>query len=188
LSSKYGAQDRAALHSRRVTHILTVASELNPYFPDEFDYCVINVKDNSYSNDLTLHFPTCHKFIDIGRKKGGVLVHCSAGVSRSATVVMSYLMWTEKMSFSQARKEVMALRPIVKINFYVQLQDYSDFLKSYHKKTAKRHRKTTRELHKSRSMSTFETLQRKQMMYEQLGDDVFRAQSWTNGAKQRWEV
>lgn len=36
---------------------------------------MLSVRDNAIVDDLSLHFPTCQKFIDTGRKKGGVLVH-----------------------------------------------------------------------------------------------------------------
>ncbi|XP_020242346.1 dual specificity protein phosphatase 12 isoform X2 [Asparagus officinalis] len=48
--------------------------------------------------DLLDYLDICLDFIDEGRKEGGVLVHCFAGVSRSAAIVTAYLMRTEKKS------------------------------------------------------------------------------------------
>jgi len=48
------------------------------------------------------HFPAIIAFMKDGISKGGVLVHCFAGVSRSATCVMAYLMQEKDMSFEEA--------------------------------------------------------------------------------------
>ena len=42
-----------------------------------------------------------------------VLVHCIAGVSRSATIVMAYLMKSQGMTLQQAHRLVKSKRPIV---------------------------------------------------------------------------
>jgi dual specificity phosphatase 12 len=53
---------------------------------------VINVLDMPFEN-LIRHFKTAVDFIKGAVKGGGtVLVHCFAGVSRSASVVIAYLM------------------------------------------------------------------------------------------------
>ncbi|XP_010420309.1 PREDICTED: dual specificity protein phosphatase 12-like [Camelina sativa] len=47
-------------------------------------------------------FDLCLDFIDAGRKEKGVLAHCFAGQSRSASMVIAYLMRMEKLSGKEA--------------------------------------------------------------------------------------
>lgn len=52
----------------------------------------MNVLDNS-NQSLIRHFPASIAFIKGAIERGtGILVHCYAGVSRSATIVIAYLM------------------------------------------------------------------------------------------------
>ncbi|KAK3828510.1 MAG: protein-tyrosine phosphatase-like protein [Benniella sp.] len=97
-------------------------------FPDDFTYKVIQVPDLDYIN-LIQHFPDTFKFIDDAISNGGkVLVHCMAGVSRSATIVTAYMMKHKKMSASDALVAVQSIRPIVDPNdgFVRQLILYDD--------------------------------------------------------------
>ncbi|BFG40172.1 hypothetical protein CerSpe_264450 [Prunus speciosa] len=52
--------------------------------------------------NLLDYLDVCVDFIDKGRKKGSVLVHCFAGVSRSASIITAYLMRTEHLSQEDA--------------------------------------------------------------------------------------
>ncbi|BAT12572.1 Os11g0136800 [Oryza sativa Japonica Group] len=57
----------------------------------------VPLRDTEEENLLD-HLEPCLDFIDEGRKEGNVLVHCFAGVSRSATIIVAYLMRTEQKS------------------------------------------------------------------------------------------
>ncbi|RKP00513.1 hypothetical protein CXG81DRAFT_1481, partial [Caulochytrium protostelioides] len=50
-----------------------------------------------------------------------VLVYCQAGVSRSAAVVLAYLMAYHAMSYEQARAHVLAQRPICPNDGFVRM-------------------------------------------------------------------
>ncbi|KAL1146284.1 hypothetical protein V6Z11_A11G362000 [Gossypium hirsutum] len=54
------------------------------------------------SENLLDYLDACIDFIDRSRKEGSVLVHCFAGVSRSAAIIMAYLMRTERLSQEDA--------------------------------------------------------------------------------------
>lgn len=53
--------------------------------------------------NLAKHFLACNKFIKQALEQGGsVFVHCYAGVSRSATILVAYLMAEHQMSMFYA--------------------------------------------------------------------------------------
>ncbi|XVF56311.1 hypothetical protein PTKIN_Ptkin06aG0108600 [Pterospermum kingtungense] len=54
------------------------------------------------SENLLDYLDACFDFIDQSRKEGSVLVHCFAGVSRSAAIITAYLMRTERLSQEDA--------------------------------------------------------------------------------------
>lgn len=61
-----------------------------------------------------------------------VLVHCQAGVSRSPTIVIAYLMRQFGISMNDAYNKVLQMRPIIAPNiaYYSQLMDFDAKLKS----------------------------------------------------------
>ena len=73
----------------------------------------------------------CVVFTDAVKVHGGkVFVHCQAGISRSATVCIAYIMQSKKMSLEEAYKFVKSKRPIISpnLNFMGQLMEYQNIL------------------------------------------------------------
>ena len=65
---------------------------INPCFVGELKYKIINVLDVPWQN-ISKYFILSNKFIEEALNNGGnILVHCYAGVSRSASFVIAYLM------------------------------------------------------------------------------------------------
>lgn len=67
---------------------------------------------------------------DVAASSGKVLVHCWAGISRSATVCIAYIMYKLELSFDQAFDLVMSRRSVIdpNINFIQQLQKFQTYL------------------------------------------------------------
>lgn len=86
----------------------------------------LQVSDHPYAR-LDVYFDTVADKIKANKDKGGrTLVHCVAGVSRSASLCIAYLVKYEQMSLRQAYKFVKTARPIVRPNwgFWRQLINY----------------------------------------------------------------
>ena len=64
--------------------------------------------------DIAQYFPECIEFIEDGLKAGAVLVYCTAGKSRSATVVIAYMMARLGLSFKEALKQLREARKYVR--------------------------------------------------------------------------
>ena len=131
LGSVAAAYNLSLLKQLGITHILTVCDCLPPKFPGEFQYKLVNVLDAPTAN-IRQHFKETHEFIATALQRGGtVLVHCFAGVSRSATVVLAYLMKQASLSLQEAIYRVRSKRPFINPNagFMNQLRKYEAFLK-----------------------------------------------------------
>lgn len=64
-----------------------------------------------------MFFKNSFHFIDKNRQAGNnVLVHCRAGISRSSTIVIAYLIQKDRLSFEDALQLVRSSRPIVMPN------------------------------------------------------------------------
>ena len=87
--------------------------------------------DDIETERITPHFSRAIEFIEremaMGRR---VLVHCAAGISRSASMVIAYLMYTRGMSFNDAYAYVKDRRNIVNPNmgFVFQLHAFGEAL------------------------------------------------------------
>uniref|UniRef100_A0A8C0SRN3 Dual specificity phosphatase 6 n=1 Tax=Canis lupus familiaris TaxID=9615 RepID=A0A8C0SRN3_CANLF len=111
-----------------IKYILNVTPNLPNLFENagEFKYKQIPISDH-WSQNLSQFFPEAISFIDEARGKNcGVLVHCLAGISRSVTVTVAYLMQKLNLSMNDAYDIVKMKKSNISpnFNFMGQLLDF----------------------------------------------------------------
>lgn len=120
------SKDLAQLNRYEITHILAIHDTPRRLFPDKNYLCVM-ASDNEQQN-LSQYFAICNDFIHAARLRGNnVLVHCLAGMSRSITVCIAYVISvTEIPTWQEGLKVVRAGRAIANPNlgFQNQLQEF----------------------------------------------------------------
>ncbi|EAA00236.5 AGAP012237-PA [Anopheles gambiae str. PEST] len=123
------SEDLKSLKKYNIKYILNVTPDLPNVFErdGQIRYLQIPITDHwSQAGDLANHFPDAIKFIDEARSNGcGVLVHCLAGVSRSVTVTLAYLMFARTLSLNDAFLLVRSRKPDVSPNFHFMQQLHS---------------------------------------------------------------
>lgn len=132
LGNEKDAQDLACMITLNIGHVLNITTHLPLYHADSgaLRYKRLPATDNS-KQDLRQYFEEAFEFIEEAQQKGkGVLIHCQAGVSRSATVVIAYLMKHTLMTVGDAYKFVKGKRPIISpnLNFMGQLLEFESDL------------------------------------------------------------
>ncbi|ARF09709.1 dual specificity phosphatase [Indivirus ILV1] len=97
LGSAYNAASFKTLKNRNIKVIMNATSEISDYYPDDFIYLRYKLyDDNKHSIKKYLE----KSYADIKHHQqntpGNILVHCFMGASRSASIVIYYLMRTQK--------------------------------------------------------------------------------------------
>ncbi len=122
------AEDIQFLKSKGIKKILTVMNQVGPNYKDEdgFIHKKIEIIDYDTQN-IIQYIGECLKFIKGDDK---ILVHCMAGASRSASIIIAYIMWTKKMKYDEAYKFVKDKRFMVYPNpgFIKQLKIFEEEL------------------------------------------------------------
>uniref|UniRef100_A0A8C6UKG9 protein-tyrosine-phosphatase n=1 Tax=Neogobius melanostomus TaxID=47308 RepID=A0A8C6UKG9_9GOBI len=134
LGNERDAQDLDLLLRLNIGFVVNVTTHLPLYHQKAgLRYKRLPATDNSKQN-LRQYFEEVFEFIGecFFLSGQGVLVHCQAGVSRSATVVIAYLMKHTLMTMTDAYKYVRSRRPVVSpnLNFMGQLLEFERDLNS----------------------------------------------------------
>lgn len=114
LGSAYNSASYKLLKRLNIKYIVNVSSEITNYFPDDFVYYRINIRDDNtesiqkYFNDSYVHID---RFLE--ENNGAVLIHCYMGASRSATIVANYVSTKSGKDITVVLNDLIKKRPIV---------------------------------------------------------------------------
>jgi len=124
LGNLVSAQSTRSLTERRITHIVSVCTEPIPaeHPHSGIRHMRVPVHDAPHEN-LLIRMPETCRFIDDALRAGGVvLVHGVHGLSRGATIMAAYLMWSRRVSASEALDIIRRKREQIWINAGFQEQ------------------------------------------------------------------
>ncbi|KAF5289893.1 hypothetical protein FQA39_LY14955 [Lamprigera yunnana] len=111
-----------------VTCVINATVELpdTPLPNDTVRYCRINVHDSPNENIKQFFNISSDLIKEVANNGGRTLLHCTAGVSRSATLCIVYLMKYKNFTLLDAFNYIKLRRPIIKPNcgFFKQLIEY----------------------------------------------------------------
>ena len=107
------AKNKEVLNNLQIQSIVQISdSNQPPLYPNDFDYHTVSLPDNNKVGLDDFFFETI-RFIKEKMEKGRVLVHCNAGISRSAAVVMGFLIYYNEMNYQEAFDLVKKNRPCI---------------------------------------------------------------------------
>ncbi|XP_004844408.1 dual specificity protein phosphatase 2 [Heterocephalus glaber] len=117
LGSCSHSSDLQGLRACGITAVLNVSASCPNHFEGLLRYKSIPVEDNQMA-EISVWFQEAIGFIDSVKNSGGrVLVHCQAGISRSATICLAYLIQSRRVRLDEAFDFVKQRRGVISPNF-----------------------------------------------------------------------
>jgi len=131
LGNVLNANRRQWMDQHNIQTVVCVASPMDVTIKKEIrDTKTVYQFDIMDDTNQTLDFDPIVKLIDESFERGAVLVNCAAGISRSASFVIAYLMKMQQKNFIDALLLVKRARPRISPNpfFMEQLVAYETTL------------------------------------------------------------
>ncbi|CAD8049306.1 unnamed protein product [Paramecium sonneborni] len=119
--------DEENLNAKSIKAVITAARGVNRTLKNVNHHIIEADDDEDFQ--IMQYFQKSIKFIEQNLKSTNVLVHCFAGVSRSATIICAYLMKIEKKDSETILEKLKTIRPQVHPN-----QGFCNQLKLFEKK------------------------------------------------------
>lgn len=131
LGNERDAADLQRIKELDISYVLNITSHVPKYFEGQgIKYKRLPASDSACQN-LRQYFEEGIEFIDEARQNGAnILVHCHAGVSRSATLTIAYILKHSKMTMMDTYRYVKGKRAIISpnFNFMGQLMEFEQSL------------------------------------------------------------
>lgn len=126
LGSAFNAADQVWLEKNQIRVIINVTESISNFFPDKYTYYNFEAEDlddgsleNYYENFISTVKSYPHD---------PILVHCYAGRSRSAALILYYLIKEKDMTLTQALEFLRSKRSLINLNqkFVQEIQDKTE--------------------------------------------------------------
>ncbi|KAM5238165.1 dual specificity protein phosphatase 18 isoform 1-T1 [Ctenodactylus gundi] len=126
ISSAGAANNKHLLTSNNITTVINVSVEVVDTCYDNIQYMQVPVADAPISCLYDFFDPIADHIHSVEMTQGRTLLHCAAGISRSAALCLAYLMKYHAMSLLEAHTWTKSCRPIIRPNngFWEQLIHY----------------------------------------------------------------
>ncbi|XP_030073542.1 dual specificity protein phosphatase 18 [Microcaecilia unicolor] len=137
ISNAFAANNGASLSAKQIACVITVSKEKLNCTSPTVEYVQVPVSDSPHACLSDSFDSMTDKIHSVKMQGGRTLLHCDAGISRSATLCLAYLMKYDSMSLLEAHVWLKSCRPIIRPNtgFWKQLISYE--LKLFGKNTVK---------------------------------------------------
>jgi len=134
LGNAYNARNFYELEKQNVGLIINCSNDIPHYFQDLFEYRRVAVQDklreniSPYLNSLA---DDIHNYLENNPNKN-ILIHCFMGSSRSATILIAYIIKYKGYSRRDALNFLRDKRGLVNLNidFFNQLGDFEEEIKT----------------------------------------------------------
>lgn len=126
ISSRAAAGNKLLLSSNQITTVINVSVEAVNASHENIRYVRVPVADAPSSCLYDFFDPIADHIHSVELEEGRTLLHCAAGVSRSAALCLAYLMKYHAVSLLDAHAWAKSCRPIIRPNtgFWEQLIRY----------------------------------------------------------------
>lgn len=111
----FGNAPQPPPHFNKVTNRVAPLPPTRSACAQSFVYLHMHVRDHHLEDILSV-LPAAFVFIASGLRTGGVLVHCNAGRSRSAAIVMAFLMRVKGVGYDRVLSMAQRARSVVSPN------------------------------------------------------------------------